>query len=53
MAISRTLLPVQSDNFGLLLGLVDFVLVVALSAEKGGNCRNWQSFGLFHGLWNT
>ena len=29
--------PVQGDNFGLLLGWVDFVLVVALSAWIGGN----------------
>ena len=29
--------PLQDDNFGLLLGWVDFVLVVALSARKGGN----------------
>ena len=28
---------VQGDNFGLLLGWVDFVLVVAISAWKGGN----------------
>ena len=28
---------VQGDNFGLLLGWVDFVLVVAQSAWKGGN----------------
>ena len=28
---------IQGDNFGLLLGWVDFVLVVALSAWKGGN----------------
>ena len=29
--------PLQGDNFGLLLGWVDFVLVVSLSAWKGGN----------------
>ena len=28
---------IQGDNFGLLHGWVDFVLVVALSAWKGGN----------------
>ena len=28
---------IQGDNFGLLLGSVDFVLVVALSAWKGRN----------------
>ena len=34
---ARPGLVLQGDNFGLLLGWVDFVLVVALSAWKGGN----------------
>ena len=35
--MSEELMDIQGDNFGLLLAWVGFVLVVALSAWKGGN----------------